>query len=108
LPLIPFKSNNKSKARGSMIWKEMYEFFKKNNEVFMKKYHLRSNAESGFFMIKSRFGDLTQMRDETGMINDILSKVLAHNLVVLCQEVFLLGVKVDFAQFKEHLAQAII
>jgi len=108
LPLIPFKSNNKSKARGSMIWKEMYEFFKKNNELFMKKYHLRSNAESGFFMIKSRFGDLTQMRDETGMINDILSKVLAHNLVVLCQEIFLLGVKVNFAQFKEHLAQAII
>jgi len=45
------------------------------------------------------------MRDETGMINDILSKVLAHNLVVLCQEIFLLGVQVNFAQFKEQLAQ---
>lgn len=105
LPLIPFKKNVRSKARGSMVWKEMYEFFEKNNEEFMKKYHLRSNAESGFFMIKQRFGDLTYMKDKTGMINDVLCKVLSHNLIVLIQEIFILGVDVKFAQFKSYLAQ---
>lgn len=106
LPLIPFKSNTKSKARGSTIWKKMYEFFETNQELFMSKYHLRSNSESGFFMIKQRFGDLTQMRSEVGMTNDILAKVLCHNLCCIIQEIFILGVKVDFAQFKDKLAQS--
>ena len=51
LPLIPFKDNSTPK-RGYLIWTEMYNFFKQNNELFMKKYHLRSNAESGFMMIR--------------------------------------------------------
>lgn len=105
LPLIPFKSNSSGKANGSRIWAEMYNFFKKNNELFMSKYHLRSNAEAGFSMIKARFGDLTQMRNEVGAKNDILCKVLCHNLCVLVQELILLDVDINFAQFKEMVAQ---
>lgn len=105
LPLIPFKSNTSGKARGSKIWSEMYKFFKNNNEIFMKKYHLRSNAESGFSMIKSRFGDLTSIKNEIGAKNDILCKVLCHNLCVLCQELLLLNVDIDFAQYSEKVAQ---
>jgi len=106
LPLIPFKSNSSGHSRGSGIWQEMYNFFEKNNTLFMEKYHLRSNAESGFMMIKSRFGDLTQMKNETGAKNDVLVKVLCHNLCVLCQELLLLGIEVNFAQFRNHLAQS--
>ena len=106
LPLIPFKSNVSGKrAGGSMIWTEMYNFFKNNNELFMKKYHLRSNAESGFSMIKSRFGDLTSIKNEVGAKNDILCKVLCHNLCVLCQELLLLDVDINFAQYSEKVAQ---
>lgn len=105
MPLIPFKSNITGKQRGSAIWGEMYKFFQKNNELFMKKYHLRSNAESGFSMIKARFGDLTSMRNPISAMNDILCKVLCHNLCVLCQELLLLNVDIDFAQFRELVAQ---
>lgn len=104
LPLIPFKDNITGK-RGSLIWKEMFKFFTINNELFMKKYHLRSNAESGMFMIKSRFGDLTSMRNETGCKNDVLCKILCHNLCVLVQELFNLNVEIDFAQFQKNIAQ---
>jgi len=105
LPLIPFKSNAVGrKSKNYQIWVEMYKFFKNNNEEFMKKYHLRSNAESGMRMIKARFGDLTAMKDDAGAINDVLSKVLCHNLCVLCQEFFFLGVDLDFAQFKRDSA----
>ncbi len=105
LPLIPFKSNATVKSKGSGIWSEMYRLFKKNNELFMKKYHLRSNAESGFQMIKSRFGDLTQMKREVGAKNDILCRVLCHNLCVLCQELLLLGIDINFAQYSDKAAQ---
>ena len=105
LPLIPFKSNaTGNRSKNYRIWTEMYDFFKNNNAEFMKKYHLRSNAESGMRMIKSRFGDLTLMKDETGSINDVLCKVLCHNLCVLCQELFLLGIDFDFAQLKKQSA----
>ena len=72
----------------------------------MKKYHLRSNAESGFHMIKSKFGDLTQMRNETGAKNDVLCKILCHNLCVLIQELFNLNLDFSFAQLRKQLAQA--
>lgn len=105
IPLIPFKENSVGKARGSMIWSEMYKFFQFNREGFLKKYHLRSNAESGMSMIKKRFGDLTQLRNETGCKNEVLAKILCHNLCVLAQELFILGVEVNFAQLSKEVAQ---
>ncbi len=105
LPLIPFKANSTSKSKGTEIWGEMYKFFHQNRKLYMKKYHLRSNAESGFRMIKARFGDSTNMKAERGMKNDILSKILCHNLCVLCQEIFLLNLDFDFAQLKKKSAQ---
>jgi transposase len=105
LPFIPFKSNVSGKrATGSMIWTEMYKFFKNNQEEYMRRYHLRSNAESGMRMIKARFGDLTNIKDEVGAKNDILVKVLCHNLCVLCQEIIFLGIPCDFAQIKNESA----
>lgn len=106
LPFIPFKSNTRSRRRkGSAVWTEMYQFFKENNELFMKKYHLRSNAESGMMMIKARFGDLTNMRSGLGSKNDVLCKILCHNLCVLCQEIFLLGIDFNFAQVSKDQSQ---
>jgi len=104
LPLIPFKENARPR-KGAMIWTEMYNFFKQNNELFMKKYHLRSNAESGFHSIKAKFGDLTQMRNETGAKNDILVKILSYNLCVLCEEIFNLNLDFSFAQIRKEAAQ---
>lgn len=103
LPLIPFKKNTLPRKKGYGIWGEMHKWFNENNELFMKKYHLRSNAESGFFMIKSRFGDLTQMRNQTGAMNDVLVKILCHNLCVLVQEIFFLRIKIDFQEIKKKM-----
>lgn len=104
-PLIPFKVNSHPRKRHSGIWQVMYHFFKTNNQLFMKKYHLRSNAESGFQMIKQRFGDITNMINPTGQQNDIMCKILCHNLCVLVQELFLLNIDFDFAQLAKEAAQ---
>ncbi len=98
---IPFKSN--SMGRGVGIWNQMYKYFKNNNEEFMKHYHLRSNAETGFFMIKQKFGEFVKSKNNISQENEILCKVLCHNICVLIQEIFLQGIEVDFFRLSEKI-----
>ena len=62
----------------------------------MDRYHKRSNIESTFSMIKRRFGNNVKCKKETSQDNEILAKVLAHNICVLVQEIFLNKIDVDF------------
>lgn len=97
-PLIPFKKNATGNARGSMLWTKLFKYFKDHPDEFMARYHLRSNAEAGFWMIKARFGQHVKSRNKTGQTNEILCKVLSHNLCVLVQEMFLSNIEIDFNQ----------
>ena len=74
----------------------IYRYFKNNQEEFMKNYHVRSNAESGFFMIKQRFSDSVMLKDPISQTNEILCKVLCHNLCVLAQELYLSNIEINF------------
>ena len=80
-PYIPFKSNTTGK--GSPMWKRLYAYFTLNEESFNILYHRRSNVETTFSMVKGKFGDSVRSRSETGQINEILLKVLCHNICVL-------------------------
>lgn len=62
----------------------------------MGHYHKRSNVESVFSMIKSRFGERLRSKTQTAQINEVLCKVLCHNLVCLIQSMYELGVDVTF------------
>ncbi|MEK6886071.1 MAG: transposase [Nanoarchaeota archaeon] len=95
-PYIPFKKNATGKSRGAPAWNRIYKYFKNNREEFMEKYHLRSNAESGFFMIKQRFSDSVMFKDPISQTNEILCKILCHNLCVLAQEIYLSNIEIDF------------
>lgn len=96
IPYIPFKSNSTRKSRGSPTWARMYKLFTENYVEFAKHYHKRSNVESCFAMIKRKFGDNCRCRSQRSQINEILCKVLAHNIVVLIHEIFELRIEVDF------------
>jgi len=105
-PLLPFKKNAVGNARGTMLWTQLFKYFKESNEEFMFRYHLRSNAESGFWMIKQRFGEFVKSRNFVGQTNEILCKVLSHNIAVLVQEIFLRGIEIDFnKEFENYSAQ---
>ncbi len=95
-PFIPFKKNASSHSKGCSAWNKMYRYFKDNREEFMKHYHVRSNAESGFFMIKQKFGGGLCYKNPTAQINEILCKILCHNICVLVQEMFLSNIEIDF------------
>ena len=47
-------------------------------------------------MIKSRFGERLRSKTKTAQINEVLCKVLCHNLCVLVQSMYELGVDVSF------------
>lgn len=95
-PFIPFKKNTSGKARGSMVWKKMYHFFLYKHDEFLEHYHKRSNAETVFHMVKSKFKDSLRSKTKTAQINELLLKILCHNICCVIQEMFELGIKGEF------------
>jgi len=79
-----------------MIWKKMYHYFMFNNEQFLDHYHKRSNAESTVFMIKSKFGDYVKSKEWTAQVNEVLCKVICHNICCVIQEMYELGINPNF------------
>jgi len=73
-----------------------YHFYSYNSEHFMQNYHKRSNVESTFHMIKSKFGDSLRSKTRTAQINEALCKVLCHNICCLIQSMFELNLKPKF------------
>jgi transposase len=98
MPYIPFKSNSNAsdKRRQSPLWKQMYHYYSLNQDRFMKQYHKRSNVETTFHMIKSKFGDALRSKTRTAQINEALCKVLCHNICCLIQSMYELGLKPKF------------
>ncbi len=91
--LIPFKSNATGKSAGSTLWRKMFYYFKFHQPEFLARYHKRSNVEATFSMMKMKFGDLLRSKNKTAQINELLCKVLAHNLCVLIAESQASGIK---------------
>lgn len=95
-PFIPFKKNVTGKRGGCAVWKKMYHYFMYQHEEFLEHYHKRSNSETVFHMIKTKFGDDIKSKKETAQINELLVKVLCHNVCVVIQEISELGIKAEF------------
>lgn len=92
---IPFKEHATDKARGSFTWQRMFHYCQYRREEFMQHYHLRSNVETTNHMIKTKFGDYLRSKSKTAQINELLLKILCHNICVLIQEMFELGINVE-------------
>lgn len=83
---IPFKDGSNPKSRGSGIWRKMYFYFKMNQDAFMQNYHKRSNIESTFSAMKKKLGETLKTKSHTAQVNELLCKVIAHNIMVLIEE----------------------
>jgi len=100
IPYIPFKSNSVPHANSygpkSELWTRMYHFYSLHRAEFLQHYHKRSNIETTFHMIKSKFGQRLRSRTLTAQVNEALCKVLCHNLCVVIQSVHELGIETNF------------
>jgi transposase len=94
-PYIPFKTNVQGK-RGDDLWKKLFHFYSFKREEFLTHYHKRSNVETTFSMIKAKFGERLRCKTETAQINEALCKVLCHNLCVVIQSMYELGIEPTF------------
>lgn len=74
-------------------WRQMYHFFAYNRDTFLSRYHQRSNVETTFSMIKRKFGDSLRSKSPVGQVNEVLCKVIAHNLCVLIASIHELGLE---------------
>lgn len=91
-PFIPFKTTSRGDTRPG-VWERMHAHFTLNRDDYLRHYHRRSNVESTFAMIKTKFRDHVRSKTDTAMTNEVLCKVLCHNLVVLVHEAHELGIE---------------
>lgn len=97
VPFIPFKSNSVGTNK-SPLWRRMWAHFTLNSDDFLKRYHRRSNSETTFWMIKSKFSGVVRSKLPTAQVNETLAKVLCHNLTCLVHAIFEFGIDINFAQ----------
>lgn len=90
VPFIPFKVD--SKGDGNDLWARLYHFFHLNRTEFLAHYHQRSNVETVFSMMKKKFGSAVRAKTEPAQRNEVFLKVLCHNLCVLVQSIYELGI----------------
>ena len=96
-PFVPFKKNTlEPTTEEEPIWAKMYYYFMYNRLTFMEHYHMRSNIESAFSMIKGKFGDAVRSKSDTGQVNEALCKVLCHNICVLIHAIHALDIEPNF------------
>src|SRR5262249_54861530 len=71
----------------------MYYFYAYNEEWFKKHYHNRSNVEPTFSMMKQKFGSRLMSKKGVAQVNEVLCKVLCHNICVVIQSMYELGIE---------------
>ena len=112
-PFIPFKSNHVVTYESNPQffgtetsgWERMWHLFAYHRDTFLSRYHQRSNVETTFSMIKAKFGDSLRSKSDVGQINEVLCKVVCHNLCVLIASIHELGLAVP--EFASHEAPSL-
>ena len=94
VPYIPFKVN--TTGEGPELRRKMYHYYMFKRDEFLDHYHKRSNVETTFSMIKGKFGDALRSKGTTAQHNEVLCKVLCHNLCCLVASIYEMGIEPTF------------
>lgn len=94
---IPFKEGSTGIGHGfDPLWNKMWAYYTFNRETFLEHYHKRSLSETSFSMMKAKFGGYVRSKTPTAQVNEVLCKVLAHNICVLIASIYELGIAPTF------------
>ena len=93
-PFIAFKANATGNVGG--VYQKMFHFFNYKRDTFLAHYHKRSNVESTVMMIKTKFGDAVRSKTDVAAKNEVLCKVLCHNICCLISAIYELGIEPEF------------
>ena len=84
--IVPFPTGTKESSpdhRPDGPWERAYHYFHLHREEFLQRYHPRSISETGFSMLKKGHGGLVRSTILVAQFNEVLCKVLAHNICCL-------------------------
>lgn len=101
-PFIALKANTKfgvhhdSNGWKPHTWNKMVSYYRYRRDDFLNHYHRRSNVETTFHMVKAKFGSRIRSKTAVAQVNEVLCKILCHNLCVLVQSVYELGIEAKF------------
>lgn len=95
-PYIPVRANTVADRWSDDTWYRLYFFYVRQREAFLQHYHRRSHVESTMWMVKAKFGDALRSKTDVGQMNELLCKVLCHNICVLIQSMYELGIEPQF------------
>ena len=79
------------------IFAKAFAFFTLYREEFLQSYHKRSNVESTFSMVKAKFGGSVRSKTDVAMKNEVLAKILCHNICCLISAFHELGIEPAFS-----------
>ncbi|HVS34977.1 MAG TPA: transposase [Gemmataceae bacterium] len=91
---LSFKPNTTAGIGG--IYERMFHLFSLHKEEYLKKYHRRSNIESVFSAVKRVYGDSVRSKTPTAMKNEVLAKLVCHNISQLIHLMYELGIEPNF------------
>jgi transposase len=94
VPYIPFKTN--TTGEGPELWQRMFHLFRFKRAEFVAHYNKRSNVETVNSAIKRKFGATIRARDFIPQENELLCKILCHNLSVLVLAIHKMGLEPTF------------
>jgi hypothetical protein len=83
-------------GRAGGLYAKAFHYFQAKREEFESRYHKRSNIESTFSMLKAKFGDSVRSKTDTAMKNEVLAKILCHNICCLISAIYELGIAPTF------------
>ena len=89
-----FRQNTTGNVGGA--FQKVYHLMCANKEDYDRHYHKRSNVESTFSAMKPKFGESLRSKTTLAMTNEILAKVVCHNLTCVIHTMYELGIDPDF------------
>ena len=97
-PYISFKKDSHGNSRAvpikSPFWKTAWHYFQRDPSTFLAHYYKRENVEATFAAIKKRLGETLLSKYYVSQVNELLCKILAHNVTVLIHEAFEHGIPI--------------
>ncbi len=94
---IPFKSYSigvpKHTNKYDSLWHHTWAYYQYNRQTFLAHYHKRSNVETTYSMIKAKFGGAVRAKTPVAQVNEVLVKILCHNICTLITSIFELGIE---------------
>ena len=94
---LPFKQRTTGlRPDFEALWNRVWHYYMFNRETFLQHDHKRSNAQTTFAMMKAKLGELVRAKLPVAQVNEMLCKVLCHNVCCLIQSRYELGVEPTF------------